>query len=142
MVYRKYAATSRPVRPSIKVEVVFGSPRNACRYVGICEMLSMEGGPNRALPACGCADRGRACIARLGTDRLLIHFVLSSLAVQTRRRQFGSGQLRLIDPFHLPSSIARRLGFEGAIGLPAGSYPVVPLGRHWSVALPVYKINV
>lgn len=138
MLYRSFTtAAAGAVRGNIKVEVVFGSPRNACRYVGICEMQMVEWRAPQPQAVSCCGQRGRALVSRLGREQLLIHFIRSSLSPATRSRQFAQHRLQLLHAFELPAPIVRRLGLPGAVRLPAGSYPVADLGVHWSVALPL-----
>ncbi len=118
--------------PGLQVYVRFGSARDDCRQVGICDI--------RLRPADGqTVPQGytRAILCRARPAVLILHVVKASLPAAVQAAQFADGCLRLKEPFALPRPVWRRLKIRTKIYLEAGCYAVADLGGHLSLALPL-----
>ncbi len=120
----RFSFSLRDCRGELRADVRLGSPRfSDCRGVGICAIL-LDGLPIEQLH---CIDW---CQAHISIDdptgRLLLLFDRATVTERTFDYHFGSGYLKLQEPFRLPGAVIRKLNLaEDDYALLPGRYPIL-----------------
>ncbi|MGB3799107.1 MAG: hypothetical protein WA952_04785 [Lewinella sp.] len=111
----------------LQADVRLGSPRfSDCRGVGICAIF-LDGIPEGRGT---CRDWCQAYLTIDGpTGRLLLQFVRTSIPERTYDHHFGSGYLKVQEPYKLTASVTSRLGLSDLDHwITPGRYPVLDTG--------------
>lgn len=129
----------RQPSPDLAVHVVLGSPRNACRNIGICRIErhdSNQGMTNHPAGRVACQS-AMALLSTLRPGQLMFYFVRRSLSNCVYQGHFSEGWFRMEDDYHLAPFLLEALGLRPGATLPAGQYPVVSLKSHLSIEIPL-----
>jgi len=120
-----------------RVQVIFGSPRHDCRYMGVCRI---EPDPWDGLendnPTCLHSYRATAYLIADVYGRLQLHFLRSSLGSATLDRYFPRENFVVQDAFILPDWLKSDLGLEQKppYAIAPSYYPVLDTGGFLTVS--------
>lgn len=125
-------------QPPIYAEIVFGDPSKDCRYAGICKIYIVDKLKKVQQNKCRSAF---AIIQKSNHQTLELFFLDHTICDCTRQRFFSESHFEIPSEYVIPKNVAQQLNLSNQMAIPTGEYPIIVLGSHLVIRIPLISKN-